>query len=356
MKFRITIWFCIAMTFTAIARGQETTGRWSKEKADAWYAAQPWLVGCNYIPRTAINQLEMWQADTFDLKTIDQELGWAHDTGFNTLRVFLHDKAYEADPEGFKNRIDQFLEVCKKHQIRPLFVIFDDCWNADPKIGKQPDPKPSVHNSGWMQSPGKASVNNPATWPALETYVTDLLKTFGKDDRILMWDLYNEPGNSDEKSKTLPLLTKVFEWARAANPSQPISSGVWSWSDDFKALDSFQIEHSDVVTFHDYDAPDAMEKKIVELKKLDRPLICTEYMARTHGSTFRGVLPVLKKYNVAAINWGFVSGKTNTIFAWDTPEHAPTPKVWFHDIYRADGTPFDPGEVDLIRKLTGRGE
>jgi hypothetical protein len=350
---------CVAMFafFTmvgSVAMAQEDSGRWSAQQANEWYAKQPWLVGCNYIPRTAINQLEMWQADTFDPKTIEQELGWAQHTGFNTLRVFLHDKAYEADPEGFKKRIDTFLTICASHHIRPLFVFFDDCWNPDPKIGRQPEPRKSVHNSGWMQSPGRAMVNDPGTWGPLEKYVTDILTTFGKDDRILMWDLYNEPGNSGEEGKSLPLLKGVFEWARAAKPTQPISAGQWNKAPAFDGLNQFQLSHSDVITFHVYAPPAESQKWITELKKLGRPVICTEYMARTRGSTFKALLPVFKRNDVGAINWGFVSGKTNTIFAWDTPEGSPTPKVWFHDIYRADGTPFDATEVTFIRQITGR--
>src|SRR5437762_6188135 len=107
--------------------GQESKSEpWSPEKAAAWYKEQPWLVGCNFLPSTAINQLEMWQADTFDPKTIDRELGWAASIGMNTCRVYLHDLAYEQDPAGFKERLSQFLVICKRHGIRPVLVFFDD--------------------------------------------------------------------------------------------------------------------------------------------------------------------------------------------------------------------------------------
>src|SRR5262245_31644487 len=201
--------------------------RWPAAKADAWYQKQPWLVGCNFIPSTAINQLEMWQADTFDPKTIDRELGWAADMGFNTMRVFLHDLAWEDDAAGFKKRINQYLEIPDKHQTRTLFALFDDCWNTNPKVGKQPEPVPGVHNSGWVQSPSSAVVVNPKEWDRLERYVKDIVGTFGKDKRVLFWDLYNEPGNTKLDDKSLPLLKEVFRWARAAKPEQPLSVGVW---------------------------------------------------------------------------------------------------------------------------------
>src|SRR5690348_4538476 len=122
---------------------------WSAEKANTWYSQHKWICGANFLPSNAINQLEMWQAQTFDPATIDRELGWAADIGFNTVRTFLHDLAWEVDPCGFKQRLSQFLEIASRHGIRPMLVIFDDCWNSDPKIGPQPVPQAGVHNSGW---------------------------------------------------------------------------------------------------------------------------------------------------------------------------------------------------------------
>jgi len=324
--------------------------RWSREKANAWYAKQPWLVGCNFIPSTAINQLEMWQADTFDLKTIDKELGWAAGLGFNTVRVYLHDLAWQADPEGFKKRIDQYLGAADKHGIRTLLVIFDDCWNDHPKIGKQPDPIPGVHNSGWAQSPGSKGVGDPKTWPRLEKYVADIVGTFGRDERVLMWDLYNEPGNSKRREKSLPLLKAVFRWARAAKPAQPVTVGVWFAC---KPLTDFQLAASDVITFHNYSNAKSLAAQIQKLKALGRPLICTEYMRRS-ASRFQTHLPIFQREKVGCYNWGLVNGKTQTIFPWGSKKGAPEPKSWFHDILRKDGSPYIPEEVALIRKLTAK--
>jgi hypothetical protein len=326
---------------------------WSQQKAKTWYAQQQWLVGADFIPSTAINQLEMWQADTFDPKTIDKELGYAQGIGMNVMRVFLHHLAWEQDPEGFKKRVDQYLAISSKHGVKTMFVFFDDCWNKVPKIGKQPEPKPGIHNSGWMQDPGQPASDNAANSPVLEKYVKDVLKRFANDKRVLLWDLYNEPGNSDKGSRSLPLLKSVFKWARQVNPSQPISAGVWRW--DLEELNKFQIANSDIVTYHDYTPENEHLKTVQFLKMNGRPLICTEYMARPRNSLFGTVLPMLKKENVGAINWGFVSGKTNTIYAWDTPiPDGSEPKVWFHDIFRKDGTAYIPEETNLIKKLTGR--
>ena len=323
---------------------------WSTEKANAWYALQPWPVGCNFIPSTAINELEMWQAETFDSATIARELGWANDIGMNTVRVFLHYIPWRTDARGFKQRISTYLAIAASSHIKTIFVFFDDCWNNDPQPGKQPDPKPGIHNSGWVQCPGKKMHNDPASWHTLGDYEKDILSSFKKDNRILLWDLYNEPGNSSYNETSLPLLKKVFEWAWEVRPDQPLTCGIWY---DNKDLNTNQITHSDIISFHNYNKPDDLEKQIQNLKTYKRPLVCTEYMARPRGSTFETQLPVFKKYGVAAVNWGLVAGKTNTIYQWDTPvPDGSEPKIWFHDIFRKDGRPYDTNEVRFIRQIT----
>lgn len=325
---------------------------WSAEKANTWYAGHKWINGADYIPATAINQLEMWQAETFDPATIDQELGWAESIGFNAMRVFLHSIAWQQDPKGFKDRVNQYLTIANKHHIQTIFVFFDDCWNANPKAGKQPDPRPGIHNSGWMQDPGRP-ITKTADFLALKAYVDDILNTFKHDKRILLWDLYNEPGNSNKNEASAGLLTKIFTWAHAANTDQPVSAGLWNW--DFTKLNQLQLKYSDVITYHDYDTPDKHSQVIKLLKLYNRPLICTEYMARLRNSTFENTMPMLKKENVAAINWGFVSGKTNTKYAWDTPmPDGAEPKVWFHDIFTKTGEPYKKDEIDLIKQLNNK--
>ena len=304
-RFLLCCFFVLLLNYSHAEQSVQAGERWSAEKVKGWYEKQPWIVGSNFIPSTAINQLEMWQADTFDPKTIDRELGWAADLGFNTMRVFLHDLLLEQDAPGFTKRIKEYLAIADKHKIRTMFVLFDDCWNQEFKLGKQPAPIAGVHNSGWVQSPGSKSVIDPKTWPRLEKYVKGILTTFKDDPRILLWDLYNEPGNNNLGEKSLPLVKEVFRWARAVNPSQPLTIGVWF---DNPKLNPVQIEASDIVTFHNYDGPDQLKARIDSLKKTGRPLICTEYMARRQNSKFENCLPVLKEAKVGAINWGFVRG------------------------------------------------
>jgi hypothetical protein len=355
--------------FSAQQACASQSARWTEKAANDWYAKQPWLVGSNYIPANAINELEMWQADSFDPQRIDLELGWAESIGLNTMRVFLHDLPWQQDPEGFRKRIDTFLKIAAKHHIKPLFVLFDSCWDAIPQLGKQRDPRPGVHNSGWVQSPGTKALQDQGQYSRLERYVKGVLGAYAKDDRILGWDVWNEPDNSnggrdgDLKPETkteivLKLLPRVFEWARAMHPTQPLTSGVWKgdWSSPEKlsTVEKIQIELSDVISFHSYDKSEEFEKRVLWLQQYHRPILCTEYMARSNGSTFQGTLPIARKYRVAAINWGLVAGKTQTYFPWDSWEHPYVdrePAMWFHEIFHTNGRPYDEQEVTFIEEI-----
>lgn len=332
------------------ARPMTAGQRWPIEKAQAWYRAHAWISGANFTPSTAINQLEMWQASTFDPTTIDRELGYAESIGFNTMRVFLHSLAWQQDPKGFKERLNTYLGLADKHHIQTMLVFFDDCWNKAPKAGPQPAPKPGVHNSGWVQDPGDTASRDSATFMTLKPYVQDVLTSFRTDKRILLWDLYNEPGNSGKLASSMPLVRNVFAWAREVNPEQPLSVGLWAW--DFQALNTFQAQNSDIITYHNYDDAPTHQRIIELLETHGRPLICTEYMARPRNSTFTTIMPLLKRENVGAINWGLVDGKTNTKYQWDTPlPDGREPTVWFHEVFRKDGTPYRPEETQLIRSL-----
>jgi hypothetical protein len=349
-------------------RASAEPSRWSPDRANSWYQAQGWPVGANFITSNAINQLEMFQAGTYDPRRIDAELGWARFHGLNTVRVFLHDQLWAQDSRGFQTRLAQFVGIAARHRIKPLFVLFDSCWDPLPRLGRQHAPVPGVHNSGWVQSPGAERIGDPRYTRTLQDYVTGVLTQFRNDDRVLGWDLWNEPDNpakqyrsverSDKLERVAELLPQVFAWARSVDPRQPLTSGVWDgeWADPASrsTIAGIQLANSDVITFHCYAEPDTFESRIAELAPQGRPIVCTEYMARPMGSTVEGVLPIAKRHNVGAINWGLVAGKTQTYFPWDSWDHpyAAVPKVWFHDLLRPDGTAFQGDESQTIRMLS----
>ena len=279
---------------------------------------------------------------------------------------------WKEDTEGFYQRLDQFLTICEKHNISVAIVFFDDVWHPYPKLGKQAEPVKGVHNSGWVQCPGKEILENLSSYEeSLKAYVQQTIQRYKHDSRVLIWDVYNEPANKNvasygnielkKKSKfSQALLEKIFIWTREINPDQPLTSGIWTAGNaqpkNFSKVDKFCFEHSDIISFHSYSNKKQSKELIKVLKSSKRPLICTEYMARTAGSTFEEVLPLFKKYNVAAYNWGFVSGKSNTIYPWKSwrKPFDTEPEVWFHDIFRQDGTPFSEKEISLIKELTNR--
>ncbi|MBT3194813.1 MAG: cellulase family glycosylhydrolase [Verrucomicrobia bacterium] len=356
--------------------------RWSVEQARQWYAKQPWLVGCNFLPSTAINQVEMFQAETFDPETISRELGWARNLGFNTLRVYLHDILWKDEArEGFLASFDAFLAICESQGMRCIIVFFDDChWDHTIELGPQHPRITGVHNSGWLKSPGRPLLQayqdrtiSDADRRRLKGYVQGVMQRYGDDARILMWDIYNEPNQPATKQ----LLEDAWGWAREIDPSQPLTGCHHGAGPDYAP---FQSEQSDIISFHCYQH-EHKQVKIDELKTLQpgRPIICTEYMGRP-DSTFQSCLPILKANNVGAINWGLVNGKSGTVWRWpsqqpineivsrehwslpdietshgfDQPapgENYPEPELWFHDIFRVDGTPFDLEEAEFIKRL-----
>ncbi len=346
-------------------------GKWSEAQARQWQARRPWIVGCNFTPSTAINQLEMWQAESFDPATIAFELDMASSLGMNTARIYLHDLLWAADAQGFAARIDQVLELAAARGIGVMLVIFDSCWDPNPQLGPQRAPLDNVHNSGWVQSPGVPVLQDPTQWPRLEAYVRGVVRRFGQDRRVVAWDVWNEPDNGPDVANchaaklagkaalVQPLIEQAFGWARAEAPCQPLTSGVWlgDWSDraNLTALQTFQLDSSDIVSFHNYGTSADFEQRIEWLQAWNRPIVCTEFMARPAGSTFESILPIARRHGVGAVCWGLVKGKTQTHLPRDNwisdLEDFPA-EAWFHDIFEPDGTPHDPAEVDFLRMIT----
>ena len=351
---------------------QAPADRWSESKAKEWYDAQPWLVGSNYIPATAINELEMWQADTFDPATIDKELGWAESLGMTTMRVFLHDLAWQQDPSGYRARIDRFLAIAAKHHIRPLFVLFDSCWDPDPRLGPQRAPTPGVHNSGWLQSPGAKALQDPKEYPRLRAYVMGVVGAFGRDPRVLAWDTWNEPDNTNTSSYGAKEPAEQGEpRARAAAEGVRVGAGGRRRA----AADLGRVEgrlvgrrrssrrwsassssQSDVISFHNYDSGPEFEKRIQWLAALPPP----DPLHGVHGARQREHVPGLAADREDATTsrpstGGSSPARRRPILPWDSwqkPYVDREPAIWFHEIFKQDGTPYRQDEVDLIRSLT----
>ncbi|MCX5757808.1 MAG: hypothetical protein NTU83_04750, partial [Candidatus Hydrogenedentes bacterium] len=192
--------FAASLVFSSLVAGKAgaDSDRWPAGKAWDWYDRRPWICGFNYVPSTACNTTEFWGAETFDDPTIARELTLAHSVGFNSCRVFVQYLVCKSDPDGLKKRIDRFLSIANKNGITVVPVLCDDCTFGDPPVteaylGTQREPIPSMILPSWTPSPGLNSVTDRSVWPDLQKYVEDIVGRFGKDVRVIFWDLYNEP-------------------------------------------------------------------------------------------------------------------------------------------------------------------
>ena len=352
----------VAIAGSAIARD-----RWTEAAAYSWYSDQPRMFGANYVMTYAATPTEMWQADpsipdanTFDLNAIRNELDIAHETGFNTLRTTLSYEVWKADRAGFMNRLGQFIDAAATRGIRPTLIFWDDVNFTlnpnvpyrEPYLGPQADPVPGMHNSQWTGTGGPVVRHNPQNWELPRTsplpgagakeYIQDIVGTYASDDRVLMWNLYNEPGGDGAPA----LVQATADWARAMNPIQPLSFDIWGG-----ASDGVAARESDVFSYHNYSAPASTIAGVKNLQRSGRPVILTEWMARTFGSTIPDILPDLQEMGVASYNWGLVNGDQQTHWPWGSPPQTDTtePPLWFHDLYRRDGTPYKPEEIALYQ-------
>lgn len=345
-----TLLAALMAAMTICAPAADTSERWTEKQAQAWGEANPWFCGFNYIPANAINYTAMWDRTSFSPDVIDRELALAEQVGLNCARVVLQYAVYAENPKHFLKALDKFLDICDKHHIKAMPIFFDDCAfgvNTDPKTGVQPEPLDGWYAWAWSPSPGHTMVIDERMHPLLETYVKDVLSHFADDDRIMMWDLYNEPTNGPG-DRSLPLLRNVVKWAREVQISQPITIGVWCGNE---GLNRFSLDNSDIVTFHCYADPTHTRNTCRDLKKENRPVICTEWMNRPAKSTIPDVLPVFVEEGVGCMMWGLVNGKTQTDLPWGhRPEHGEYKGPWQHDIFHGDFTPYDEAEIALLKK------
>ena len=329
----------------------DASPRWTESKAQEWAEENPWYCGMNYIPANAVNYTAMWDKTSFSPDVIDKELALAEEVGLNCARVVLQYAVYEESPRHFLKALDRFLDICEKHGIKAMPIFFDDCVfgvNTDPVTGVQPEPLEGWYAWAWSPSPGHTMVIDTRTHGKLEKYVKDVMTRFADDDRILAWDLYNEPTNGGLGDRSLPLLRSVVKWAREIDVIQPITIGVWCGNE---GLNRFCLDNSDIVTFHCYADPVHTRNMCIDLKKENRPVICTEWMNRPAASTIKTVLPVFAEENVGCMLWGLVNGKTQTDLPWGhRPEHGEYKGAWQHDIFRGDFTPYDQEEINMLKK------
>lgn len=342
--------------------------RWSVTDASVWQERTGRLFGCNFAPSTAGNQLEVWQAETFDPVTIDRELGFAASAvGMNSIRLYLHDLAWQVDPSGFLQRLDEVLDIAAQHGITVMPVLFDGIWDPEPRPGPQRPPRPGIHNSIWVQSPGAAVLSDRRRWPILRPYVEAVMGRFGNDRRVVVWDLFNEPDSfnpayahrdpAHKRRLVADLLEQVWDWAVEVNPDQPLTVGVYEFAQHHPERASqvarIALERSDVVSFHCYQGEAVLRRAIAGLRRFGRPVICTEWMGRP-GSPV-SLAAVFADEQVGAYTWGLVDGRTQTKYSWTSwYRRDKASRRWFHELLHPDGTPYDEQEAMAMRQASPR--
>ena len=346
--------------------------KWSKERIWAWYNSRPWIRGCNYMSADCANRVDQWQELGFEerLATTEQELALMAQTGYNSIRIILEFIVWKEQHDGFMARFERYLQVCAKYGISCMVVFGNDCMRPKGlevnRIGEQSvdwgyhgGRKLSQHGSLGV---GYSLLDEPEL--ALEHYemVREIVTKYKDDERILIWDVFNEPGNTGRGNMSLPHMLKYVEIIREIDPIQPITAAVYTMAskkvvDNLNEIEKAALDCSDIVSYHDYSPYENNIEILYELKKLGRPILNTEWLARCLGNNVEEMFPLFFLEKIGCYNWGFVAGKYQTYEPWNTVweryEKDPNLKwdftKWFHDLYRPNHRPYNPAEIKLIR-------
>ena len=350
--------------------------KWSKERAWEWYNSRPWIRGCNYMSADCVNRVDMWQALHFDkiYAQTEEELKIMQELGFNSVRLILEYVVWKEEHDSFLERFEKYLALYHKYGISCMIVLANDCMPPKTELWKMPYVGEQTYDIGYHGG-RKHSQHGRHEGPAPHYYfddpelcedyfrmVTEIVTKYKDDPRILMWDLFNEPGNSRREAITMPYLVRMFETVRAIDPIQPLSVAAWWFDpDDFHTseVNQYALDNSDIITYHNYGSYEEHIKVIKYLKSYGRPIINTEWLARITGNTVFDNFPLFYLENIGCYNWGFVAGKYQTYepyeFHWQW--YADDPKApidftkWFHDLIRPSGRPYDPRETELIKRF-----
>ena len=356
------------------------TEKWSKEKAWQWYNGKPLIVGFNFIPSNVINFVELWQNLGHDeiMKNVDHEIDMAAELGLNSVRMKVPFFIWEHEHDSFMNNLEDLLCRLDKRGITMMPVFFSDCcvpidMYKPPHLGKQPEPVKGYFGGSpvtpFDSTPrvGYIPEDDRDTWPKVEEFIREIVGKYAKDERILIWDIWNEPGNCNRSTMSLPLMERCFRWAREMDPIQPLCAGPCGLGGKFPyeylmnpyplaPMEEKAVELSDIMNFHFYGDYAHTVKYIEHLKGYGLPMVCTEWLHRPFRSNIETHLPLFAEENIGSYFFGFVNGKRQYNQPWENIRRMPDIDLtcWMHDIYYNDGRPYEPRELDVIKKVTGK--
>jgi len=346
---------------------------WSKERANEWYNARPWIRGCNFMGSDCANRIDQWQEEGFEerLAVADTELELVAKTGFNSVRIIPEFFVWKHQHDGFMDRFERYIATAAKHGISCMIVFGNDCMPPKEEalrrlhLGKQNvdwgyhgGRKVSQH--GAQPGPGYHLLDEPELAKEHYEWVREIVTKYKDDERVIMWDVFNEPGNSNRKNLSMPHLKEFFRIIREINPIQPLTVGIWNTSKGLggiSEIERYALENSDIISFHNYGSYIENVKLIKELKTFGRPIINTEWLARCLDNNVQEIFPLFYLENIGCYNWGFVAGKYQTYEPWNSvwEQYEENPDMkwdftkWFHDLYRPNLRPYDPKEIELIK-------
>ena len=354
--------------------------KWSEEKVWKWYNQRPWIRGCNFMSSDCANRADQWQEYGFEerFETTKRELKLVKETGFNSIRIIPEFIVWLKEHNGFMERFERYIEEAHKNGISCMVVLGNDCMPPKEEALKRMNlgeqhvdwgyhggRKVSQH--GVINGAGYSLLDEPEYAEKYYEFVREIVTKYKDDERIIIWDVFNEPGNSNRKSMSLPHMMKFFEIIRNIDPIQPLTVGIWSQTINFDNLldiEKIGLENSDIITYHNYNNYENNIEEMHLLKKLGRPVINTEWLARCCKNTVEEMFPLYFLEKIGCYCWGFVAGKYQTYephnSVWYNYKDNPDAYLnwdfdfskWFHDLYRPSLNPYVPKEIYLIKKFS----
>ena len=380
-------WLLIALTATVatnVLAGRQ--GPWTKEKAWAWQDAQPWYRGCNYMPVSAANRVDQWQSYGSEERfaEVEREFALAKEIGFNAMRLIIEWQGFAVwlqEPDAFRANFERYLALMEKYGLKAFVVLGNDCsrpkfmWTM-PKLGEQ-EYDVGYHGGrrktqhGGFSEPGYLIVDEPEYREKFFAFCRELVTKYAHDGRVVMWELWNEPGAGNRGMMSAQILKDLFALCWEIDPDQPLSANLWSRSTglvlqgkDPHPVEKLAMDLSDVITYHGYVDIERQVRLCDELaKRWGRPLYNTEWLLRIEGCDFPDNYAFMARRKIGALNWGFVNGKYQTHEpyepCWRTKfEYGGRgdPTKWMHDLFRISHHPYDPYEIAVARNVNAQAD
>ena len=262
---------------------------------------------------------------------VELELSCAERLQINSVRFWLQQEKWEADPNGYFDLVEDFIHRCYAHGISSMPIF----WNGNP-IAEFKEPTED-------------------DWKRMEEFAAAAIERFGDDPAILMWDVMNEPYCNDyirkcpdpalvpERMENLKrMVRRMCDIVRRLDPD-----GVLTVGHEFIWHNESTVDLVDVISFHDYLKTraeiEAVYQQAEELSaKTGKPLLNTETGCIGRSNPYDVELEICQRHQVGWYLFDLVAEGF-----WGD----------IHGIIYPDGTIRDPAIIaamfGFFRKRTG---